>query len=137
MSKDTVLFSMWSEGWGRFMPVTLVDYGDGELDLHCQTGDHHSRALELAKVQLARLGLRVREDGWLMAASGIYYTVEKMQTALIRRSDREVWLWNFRTEQVYMGSWIHYHHHIDEMPLMCAARWMINDIERKENPHAA
>ena len=75
--QETILFYVYSKGWERDMPVTLVEYDNGGIDLVIQTGDHHSIALEMAKPVLEKLGMRiVSKDSTFIGPDGAYYDVE-------------------------------------------------------------
>ena len=80
--KEEVLFSMYSDGWEMEMDTTLIFYNDGNIDLHCQTGEHHSKSIEKAKLILAGRGLKLRDENeeWI-GPSGCYYRVEPVLDA--------------------------------------------------------
>jgi galactose-1-phosphate uridylyltransferase len=70
---------MYSVGWERDMPTTLITYDDGTNDLHCQTGDHHNRSIKLAKKKLKERNLKIVDnDSGSTYPSGIYYSVEQI-----------------------------------------------------------
>ena len=58
-------------GWGN---VSLFMYDNGEVSLHCQTGEHHHRCIEIATELLKWRGLVVGK-AVLLGPSGLYYTV--------------------------------------------------------------
>lgn len=75
--KEEILFRATSKRPARDWPVTLITYDNGNLDLHCQTGDHHQRAIRQAKRILGDRGLAVaRTRGIGLASSGVYYRVK-------------------------------------------------------------
>jgi len=74
--KEEKLFSIWSNGWDREMPVLLITYDGGSMDLHCQTGDHHDKALLRAKKELSKRNLKISGEE-MIGGSGVYYGVEK------------------------------------------------------------
>jgi hypothetical protein len=47
--KETILFKVYSPRWEKYMPVTLIHYDNGSVDIHCQTGDHHEAAMNRAR----------------------------------------------------------------------------------------
>lgn len=76
--KEEILFSEYSDGWNRNMPVTLITYDDGKMDVHCQTGDHHIKAIDKARAILWKKGLAVGPDE-AVGGSGIYYPVKPLK----------------------------------------------------------
>ena len=77
--EEEVLFEIWSEGWEKNMPVKLITYNDGSQDLHLQTGDHWTTAIEKAREILAERKLQiVNEDGDFIAMSGVYLGLKKI-----------------------------------------------------------
>jgi hypothetical protein len=58
------------------LPVSLIHYRSGEMDLHSQTGENHDKAIEAARRILWKRGLSVgpADTVW---PSGIYYPVKR------------------------------------------------------------
>jgi len=75
LKKEEILFYEPSESWGHPMPVTLLYWHTGDIDLHCQTGDHHTWAIEKAKRILERRNLVVEAPAFL-GPTGMYYPVK-------------------------------------------------------------
>ena len=61
------------------MPVLLIEYSNGNADVHCQTGDHHVKAINKAKKILKKMGYRISDKNIMVAPSGIYYTLDKIK----------------------------------------------------------
>ncbi len=77
--REEVLFKTYSKGWNKYMPSTLIRYDSGNIDYHCQTGDHHMKALKRAKRYLRRRGLCiVNEEYDFIGMTGAYYTVMRV-----------------------------------------------------------
>lgn len=72
--REVVLFSAWSVSWRREMPVTLIEHGNGRLDLHCQTGDHHRAAVNYGRRILNEMGISVSWRAGLIGPTGAYYS---------------------------------------------------------------
>ncbi|MDB5885832.1 MAG: hypothetical protein JWR74_2003 [Polaromonas sp.] len=54
-----ILLSEHDGGWGNELPVTLLTYEDGTQDLHRQTGEDFTAAIEKARALLWVRGLAV------------------------------------------------------------------------------
>jgi hypothetical protein len=61
----------------REWPVTLITYDNGKMDLHCQTGLHHVKAITAGRKIMNARGYSVARKHLWIAASGIYYRVTK------------------------------------------------------------
>jgi len=71
---EEVLFET-DELWeGRTLPVTLIKYTSGSMDLHCQTGRKHKEIIEKAKRILENRGLVVGAVE-MIGGTGAYYPV--------------------------------------------------------------
>lgn len=73
---EEVLLTEYSEYWKSQMPVKLFKYSDKAMDVHCQTGDHHTKAIEKARKILWKRGLAVG-PAELIGGTGIYYPVKQ------------------------------------------------------------
>lgn len=62
----------------RLQHVRLLTFKDGRTDLHCQTGDHHRKAIEKARRLLWERGLAVGEAEEV-GPSGAYYSVRRLE----------------------------------------------------------
>lgn len=74
---EEVLFTTWSNSWRKEMPTLLITYSNGKIDLHCQTGDHHVKAVTKATKLLKRRGLSVKRQNAMIASTGVYYQCVK------------------------------------------------------------
>lgn len=74
---EKVILSIWSESWQSLMPVTVICYEDGKFDLHCQTGDHHESAIEIA-MTLLKNQFVMDESKISIMPSGIYYRLNEV-----------------------------------------------------------
>lgn len=72
---ESVLFSTYSAAWHDTLPTTLIRYGTGKIDLHCQTGNHHLSAIKQAAVRLAQMGLQIEPSKESIYPTGVYYTI--------------------------------------------------------------
>lgn len=72
---ETVVVTHYSYGWESDMPVTLIRYRDGSADLHCQTGDHHDRAIADALDALADRYITIDQESDRVYSTGVYYKV--------------------------------------------------------------
>lgn len=72
---EEILLRRYDAAWQKEMPVTLVHYKRGGMDLHCQTGRHHEAAILDACAILAARGLAVDFTRMQVYGSGVYYRV--------------------------------------------------------------
>ena len=77
--KETIILKTYSEDWGKEIPVTLIEYDNGTIDIHCQSGDHHDDAIEYAKKILKEQGMKVGKLEFV-GPTGIYYPVTKIKS---------------------------------------------------------
>ena len=75
MTDEFVLFEVPSKAWACDMPVTFIDHGDNVWDIHCQTGDHHVKAIKYAAKMLDNMDMTLIDSGE-MYMTGIYYQVK-------------------------------------------------------------
>lgn len=71
---EKTLFEEFDSGWDKYLPVTLITYGDGTMDLHTQTGPDFEKRITRAKSVLGELGLTVGKTETL-GPSGAYLPV--------------------------------------------------------------
>ena len=76
--KEEILFSFWDDDWDDYMPVTLLTYSSGGVDLHCQTGKFHEYAINVARSLLKQRGLEVCKLEFI-GGTGAYYPVKKIK----------------------------------------------------------
>lgn len=76
--KEEVIAEVQSGSWRCNMPVTLITWCSGKMNLHCQTGDHHPKALEVAKAILETRGLELG-SALVIGGTGIYYEVTPLE----------------------------------------------------------
>jgi hypothetical protein len=76
--KEYLVLEKYSKAWNKDMPVLLIKYPHGEMDIHCQTGDHHVAAIDEARVILTEKGLKISDYYEMIAPSGMYYKVTKI-----------------------------------------------------------
>ena len=75
-SEEKVIWKEYSESGDRLMPVTLIRYQNGSIDLHCQTGDHHTKAIAKAEEILRRSGFKIKDvNDYEVYPTGAYYSV--------------------------------------------------------------
>lgn len=75
-NREEVIAREHSRGWDREMPAILITYPSGSMDLHCQTGDHHEKAIAAATAILKARGLAVSRAE-MMGCTGLYYSVSR------------------------------------------------------------
>ena len=75
---EQILLEYWSNGWDRYMPVTIIRYKNDRFDLHCQTGDHHNKAIREAKKILQQYNLVIDENNGAVAPTGLYYSLKQI-----------------------------------------------------------
>ena len=75
---ERILLKYYSDDWGKYMPLKIIKYKCGKLDLHCQSGDHHRKAIKVASVILKTLNLKVSKhfEGY---PTGLYYALETIK----------------------------------------------------------
>lgn len=79
-SADAVLFSDMDRGWGRPMPVRLITYVDGTMDVHRQTGPDFDAALTKARFLLSARGMSIGAPE-AIGSSGVYCPVTRVPPA--------------------------------------------------------
>lgn len=76
VAKEEVLFTMFDTGWEEDLPVTLITYSDGSMDLHSQTGPDFRARMEKAVEILKSRGLTLKTDSpEFIGGSGAYVPV--------------------------------------------------------------
>lgn len=76
IEREVELFSLYDVGWGDALPVSLVYFEGGQIDLHTQTGPGIDARIDLAEKILAERGLcLVSKEPALIGPSGAYFPV--------------------------------------------------------------
>lgn len=70
---EDILLNEFSAEWKRLMPVLLITYDSGNMDVYCQNGDHHVVAMKKARKILAGKNIRVEHKPHFTGQSGSYY----------------------------------------------------------------
>lgn len=73
---EEVIFEGFDKSWRRNLPVRLLTYGDGQIDLHRQSGSEFHAHMEEARRILAARGL-VASEPEVIASTGIYMRVSR------------------------------------------------------------
>lgn len=73
-TKEEVIFEGFDEGWQRVLPVRLLTYGDGSMDIHRQTGSQFEEHIKQAEKILFQRGLVIdpKEKHWTIGSTGAY-----------------------------------------------------------------
>jgi hypothetical protein len=71
VGESHVLCKVYSEVWGKYMPVNIM-HSEESIQLHCEEGDHHNKAIGKAKEILMKHGYKVT-----LTKSPTYYHVVK------------------------------------------------------------
>lgn len=73
VASEEIIFTGFDDGWQRELPVKLITYDDGSMDLHRQTGsqfhEHTIKALEI----LRKRGIVLKLDRKDSVGSSGYY----------------------------------------------------------------
>jgi len=85
IDKENILLEYWSDDWNRYMPVSIIKYDDGTMDLHCQDGDHHIKAVKEAKKILHQQNYKVKKCV-VIGQSGLYYPMVRGFVSIIAKS---------------------------------------------------
>lgn len=76
---EEVILEEHDEGWGKPMPVRLLVYSDGKMDIHRQTGPQFKVHIQKANEILQKRGLKINEkDEWMVGCTGAYREVVKL-----------------------------------------------------------
>jgi len=76
---EEILLEMFDSGWGRPMPVRLITYKDGTMDIHSQTGPDFEARINAAEKLLILRGLVLEtNDEWMYGSTGAYRGVVKL-----------------------------------------------------------
>jgi len=73
---EEILVYEMDKGWGKRMPVKLITYGGGVMDIHRQTGDQFEEHIRMADKILAERGLTRVIGEWFIGPSGAYQSVK-------------------------------------------------------------
>lgn len=75
---EEIIFEGFDEGWNETLPVKLIAYKGGSMDLHRQTGSQFNEHIAEAEKILAKRGLKLAKDGRdAVGATGYYQSVIK------------------------------------------------------------
>lgn len=75
---EEIIFTGFDTGWGKDMPVRLINYEDGTVDIHRQSGDQFDEHIIEAKKILKARGLKIdKTDDWMWGSTGGYRAVVK------------------------------------------------------------
>ncbi len=76
---EEVIYSAKDESWDSELPVKLITYKGGGMDIHRQSGSQFSEAILNAEEILAKRGLRIdHADKWMWGSTGGYKRVVKI-----------------------------------------------------------
>jgi hypothetical protein len=76
---EEILFEGYDSGWDETLPVTLITYKDGSMDIHRQSGSHFNEHIKESEKVLEQRGLKIDpNDSWAAGASGIYRRVVRV-----------------------------------------------------------
>ena len=57
---EEILFEGYDSGWDEILPVTLIIYTDGSMDIHRQSGSHFHEHIKEAEKVLEQKGTKDR-----------------------------------------------------------------------------
>lgn len=77
---EEVIFKGTDKHWNnKELPVTLITYEDGEMDIHRQTGWEFNNHINEARKVLAERGLKIKDgEPWQSWPTGAYCSVVKV-----------------------------------------------------------
>lgn len=79
-NKEEVILNNIDSGWKSKLPVKLITYPDGSIDIHRQTGPDFDKDMELASKILEKRGLRIdKSKGMFIGPTGAYQDVVPME----------------------------------------------------------
>ena len=74
---EEVIFTAIDSGWNQELPITLITYDEGNMDIHRQTGtDFDKHMAEAEKILIAR-GLEINKMDFSVGSTGAYYGVRR------------------------------------------------------------
>jgi len=77
--KEEVLFKTKKLWPGTELPITLITYPKGSMDVHCQTGDKHNYMIGKARSILKKRGLSISKNWEFIGGTGAYYSVSTLK----------------------------------------------------------
>ena len=80
--EEEVIFTGFDSGWDRALPITLIIYKNGSMDIHRQTGSNFHEHMAEAEKILAQRGLKIdKTESGGIGMSGFYQRVIKNETS--------------------------------------------------------
>lgn len=77
---EEIIYSNWSEGWQKRLPVTLIRFSKGQVCIHRQTGDRYTEAIAAATQIMQERGWEPDpEEREATGSTGVYITLRRIK----------------------------------------------------------